>query len=503
MKRISESFTERLFRLPPFRLILALIIFQFIVHLPFFSLPPVAQHTWRQVISLAAARNYYQEDPDLLYPRSDTRVSPDDPGYSYQEFPLIYWILGMSYHLTGFGHANSRIFAFFYASLLLVFASLLLKELGVSSQRRRLTLLLMSFSPLYFYYSITLLPNIPALLFFMIAAWLYLKSMRSREFCWWVDLPGIFFLSLAIVTKATWLFYGILFAGIGLREWFRSSYRPALALKLGLWGGSAMVAAALQYRHQFALHLSNPPERQDVITLGPEWIRSFSHFVEVSRSAIGLWFTELTLGHVGMLFFLIGIFLSLRILKKKGEITLNRLFWLLWGLSASIFSLFFFPLYQLHAYYQTHILLPACYLAAMGLEAALMHQRWRKIAVVLICVAPVCTAFRIIPRWISHKNVPDALLSHSETFRQQIPQDELVLIMGDSTPNVFLYYLERKGLVLKHFEGSSAEISALYGKGFRWLLVNTEDGDPGLSRQYLTAEAERDHILLYRLLKPT
>ena len=48
------------------RIIFAIIALQFVMHIPFFSSPPVSQHTWRQVISLATAKNFYEEDARLL-----------------------------------------------------------------------------------------------------------------------------------------------------------------------------------------------------------------------------------------------------------------------------------------------------------------------------------------------------------------------------------------------------------------------------------------------------
>ena len=45
------------------------------------------------------------------------------------------------------------------------------------------------------------------------------------------------------------------------------------------------------------------------------------------------------------------------------------------------------------------------------------------------------------------KQVPDELY-HTEQINSYIPKDEMVLIFGDKSPVIYLYYLNRKGVVI-------------------------------------------------------
>ena len=459
-------------RQSPVRIIFAIIALQFVMHIPFFSSPPVSQHTWRQVISLATAKNFYEEDARLLYPRSDTRTDINDPGINYQEFPFIYWILGMSYSVTGFAHENSRVLAFILASLLLFVAYFVLRELRISRNVSLYSIFFLAFSPLYFYYSINLLPNIPALMFFLAGLWCYLRTLRYDHFRWSYDVFGILFLSLAMVTKATWLFYGLLLAGVGLYYLKQSKNPTKLFLKLGVWGACILALAGLQFYHQFSLHHANPPERQDVITMGPTLLLSWSHFLSVIKSGVGHWFVELTLGYGALIFFVVGVVKGYK--RFKSNPGFIGLFWILWAGSAIAFSLFFFPLYDRHAYYQTHILLPVSLISAYGLSFVLASRRWKTLAVTLVLLTPVYAGIRIIPRWTDNKQIPDELLSQVEAFQNTISKDDLVLVIGDSTPNVYLYYLERKGRSQFSFSRDDEKLKALKEKGYRWVVHRSD-----------------------------
>ena len=94
------------------------VLVQFVLHIPIFNLPPMGQHVWRQVMGLSMANNYYQEDLNFLESAQDIRIGEDDRGLVYTEFPLIYWLIGKSYHAFGFSHINGRLTAFFFPSYL-------------------------------------------------------------------------------------------------------------------------------------------------------------------------------------------------------------------------------------------------------------------------------------------------------------------------------------------------------------------------------------------------
>ena len=133
--------------------LLIILLVQFILHIPIFNLPPMGQHVWRQVMGLSMANNYYQEDLNFLESAQDIRIGEDDKGLVYTEFPLIYWLIGKSYHVTGFSHINGRLTAFLF-SILLIFSSYnLVKLFKYDEVFCRWFVFFLSFTPFFFYYS--------------------------------------------------------------------------------------------------------------------------------------------------------------------------------------------------------------------------------------------------------------------------------------------------------------------------------------------------------------
>ncbi|MBL7922863.1 MAG: hypothetical protein JNL88_01560, partial [Bacteroidia bacterium] len=56
-----------------------------LLHAPFLHLPPCSIHVWRQCNTLAVARNFYEEDPNILRPRVDRRG--ESTGVTGMQFP--------------------------------------------------------------------------------------------------------------------------------------------------------------------------------------------------------------------------------------------------------------------------------------------------------------------------------------------------------------------------------------------------------------------------------
>src|SRR5690606_18615829 len=70
-----------------------------LVHIFFINLPPSGVHVWRQCNTLAVARNFAEEDMNLLETRVDKRENTD--GITGSPFPLYEWGLAGLYKVFG------------------------------------------------------------------------------------------------------------------------------------------------------------------------------------------------------------------------------------------------------------------------------------------------------------------------------------------------------------------------------------------------------------------
>lgn len=70
--------------------------------------PPLeVAHAWRQTTVTMAARNFYEVDPNILYPRID--ISEDLTGITGMEFPLLNYLIYLVSLLFGYSHWYGRL----------------------------------------------------------------------------------------------------------------------------------------------------------------------------------------------------------------------------------------------------------------------------------------------------------------------------------------------------------------------------------------------------------
>ena len=79
--------------------ILLIAVFCLVIHLIYVNQPLVDDQNWRQTDTAAMARNFYEEDFRLLYPRVDWRGTTE--GYVECEFPLYPYLVALLYRVFG------------------------------------------------------------------------------------------------------------------------------------------------------------------------------------------------------------------------------------------------------------------------------------------------------------------------------------------------------------------------------------------------------------------
>ena len=78
--------------------------------------PPIeVAHAWRQTTVTMAARNFYEVDPNILYPRID--ISEDLTGITGMEFPLMNYLIYLMSEVFGYAHWYGRLINLILSSL--------------------------------------------------------------------------------------------------------------------------------------------------------------------------------------------------------------------------------------------------------------------------------------------------------------------------------------------------------------------------------------------------
>jgi len=454
------------------RFLMVIIGFQIIAHLPVLNLPPMGQHTWLQVTGLSVARNFYEEGNSLFYPRHDVRIDADDTGEIYTAFQGLFWLVGQSYHLTGFSHANGRVMALVMGLLLIVGAYKLVRLLGLDEMKSRWFVFFLSCSPLFFYYAITLVPNLPALTLFVWGTALLIPAVRQENwgFLFWI---GACLISLSTLTKPTYLFFGLPIGVIFISRYLKTRRFGLIVAAAALFLIVA-VPNVLQYLHALDIFRQAPLERQRHAELAPLYGQTtLQDVMSAIRPAVVEWFLQMFVNTAAVPIFLVGCYRAVRNRTWRGE---AGLFWLAWLASFLVFASAFVLRFREHAYYMTPMLLPAALGSAYGVGTMLSSRRWRALTCLLLVLVPLVMVGRVYHRWTWAKQVPVELLTRSAEFREVIPRAERVLIIGDSSPNIYLYYLGRKGVFIPG-QVSVAAIGYYKDKGFKWAVSDVGEAD--------------------------
>src|SRR5436190_9169865 len=84
------------------------ILLYFLIRLFGITNPPLEiAHNWRQVTGLMVARNFYEVDPNILYPRVD--MAGERTGITGTEFPLFNYLIFLAALLFGWADWYGRL----------------------------------------------------------------------------------------------------------------------------------------------------------------------------------------------------------------------------------------------------------------------------------------------------------------------------------------------------------------------------------------------------------
>jgi 4-amino-4-deoxy-L-arabinose transferase-like glycosyltransferase len=464
-------------RWSPRRFFALLIAAQALLHIPVFPLPPMGQHTWRQMMWAAPARNWAEEGGRFFYPQHDVRVAADDKGYLYHEFPLLFWLIGQSYRVTGMHDINGRLLLFGVGIVLLIGAYALAKALGHSELRARWFTFFLWGSPWFFYYSVTLESSLPALAWFVVGLTALVPSLREGSIGWkfWI---GMALITVGTVSKQTFLFFGLPVAFLFL-YYFPRHRRFAV---FGAGFAALLLFGAIHaaiYHHTLTLYEQAPIERQvywELSSVPPphSWAEAWHALIRPLMT----WIPELFINTAALPFFAAGLVWAWTRREPSWE---RRGFWLAWTVSLLLFCATFLTRLRDHEYYLTPIVMLTALLSAGGAEGWFAARRLRWLAVVLVVLVPVVMVDRVHQRWTVNRQVPVELLEHAAELQRLIPPDARVVVVGDRSPLVYLYYLHRKGVSMRYDEES--ELPRLMRYGFRWAVSSRPlDAAPVLAR---------------------
>lgn len=467
-----------------------------LAHLPFMDMPPRGTHTWRQCNTLSVARNFYEEDMNVLRPRIDRRQDTD--GVTGMQFPSYEFAVASVYQLVGDEDWVARVVQFIFFSFGIWGMYRLVLVISDNRLLAGVAAWLFTWSPEMFYHGINALPDVLALAASLWGLYLFLAHLKTASN---IQLIGsMLLLILAGATKLQYLSVGGAIA-FALIVYWSKNFSWAHLVKISLFGISTLAVSGGWYVYARELQKENHlPDFGIAVQSFP----TLSETLDILHINLQMDIPESLLGFGTFAAFIAGIVFLIRE-KKWRSIGGTILFgWILVLVTYHILEL---KQMESHQYYMMPHIPIMIIVAAFGV-LRLIGSKWRSVAVLILIGAPIFAGVRIIPaRWMNDPQVNLSL--YDETTRNEIianiPQGELAICGSDNSLGIYPYFLHIKGFAFNDQYSLTSEkrgqlfIENWIEKGATILVTDQSASDLDVN-EYISEELYHGHgFWIYRL----
>lgn len=442
------------------------------------NLPPLPMHIWRQGDCLSLTWHYYTGEADLLSPVIHSRIADGgESGKSAGEFPILYWLIGHIWRVTGPSEFVYRAFGLVLHGIASFFLFRTLQRVLRSDFWAILLSFLLFTSPVLLYYSVSFLTDVPAFDLTLIGWYFVVRYWQERIPRHWI--AGIMFFTLAMLLKVTAGMSLVAITGLYaialVLPKMGASYRVALPpFKLGsgtiLFGVACIIAWYLHAEHYNEIHYG----RYTFNNLWPIWEMSSEELDRALRYGRDILVFQVFDTSVWLVIITALAVLLLHVRELPTAVSLLNGMLLV---GVVLYTLFWFHAVDGHDYYFINPIIPLLILVVTWLwwlkerHPDLFQARWLRWAMVLLlaynvayarnnlimrsnpmsqmnrddllptyhCVEPGYWNALVDPKW---KDMWDAA---PYLTRIGVGTHDPVISLDDGTINTSLYFMRRPG----------------------------------------------------------
>lgn len=423
----------------PFILLVFTLLASITLHWKIFSTDLIGVHLWRQIQNQWNIRNFYREDNNILNPRIAAHNLGHEGNILRYEFPMMQWSIAQVQRVLGESIAVTRGFLFlsgffgvigFYTLILLLFRERILAALGAW---------MLNFSPIFYYYTVNPMSDIPAMaaqIWMLVFAVKFYRQKELKLLVW----SGLFF-GLAGLFKLPYALFGLVpLTAAGLIYWNKE--RPTsffIESLLILLAFSLPVAAWYSYAIR-------DWESMGVLK-GIFGMEDKTDLFRIIKFHVFNWLPGYLVQPAGLVFLIWGL---ISLLWKKPKFT-----GLIILLGAGILASLGYYIYELnmistvHDYYMLPFLPGLYILVVYGLSLVPDRMVFKILTLMLLLAMPVWTYTKINAHfWHIDRNGFNAdWFNFSESLKQAAPNDSLCIFLNDNSGVVFPYEADKQGYV--------------------------------------------------------
>ena len=464
-----------------------------LMHFPAFHKELVGIHVWRQTETQSTIDNFYREDMSIFNPRKNERANGS--GISRKEFPLMQWMVALSYQITGRSILVTRIWMFIIGLFSVAGMYFLIRSVLQRAWPAVIGAWAFNFSPAFFYYTINPLPDNLALCFSIWGLIFFLKWIRTKNdsALIWAGM----FLALGTLCKLPYvLYYSIpgtwFLLALRRKDQKESPLKKGLILFLpiilplvwyasviGGWQGNGIVQGITANNHSI-VELLGYLKYHLVSTL-----------------------PELLLNYASLPFFIAAIFYIFKTSDYKRKLFLPFLAGLIAVTAYFVFEINMIE--KVHDYYlfpfYPFLFLLVGYGAGIFLEKG---AAWRFVALGLCLLMPLTAWLRMGNKWNeSQPGFNRDLLIHRAELRLAVPDSSLCIVGNDISHYIFFYYVNKKGWLFDSDNFKPSQVKDAIEKGAAYLYSDsrTIDENPEIVQLLGRKIMDKGSIRVFELKK--
>jgi len=418
------------------------LILSLIFHWPIFKKDITGLHSWRQSQTQLNIRYFYREDPNILNTRGAHFNGGKDNLYRY-EFPLMQWSIAMIQKVFGDPIIVTRICIFIIGLLTLIAFSLLIFTLYKDPLLSALGFWALTFSPVFFYYTVNPIPDNLALCGAMFYLFFAMRNYEKEKLV--NHFAAAFFLLIATLSKLPFIVFSAFSIVYFLQQWSASNYKLSSKwiLSVSIYP-LFLIPAFLWYKWVM------PGWEGNGILHGIfDNDNSWANIQRILLYHIQVMFPKILLNPVSIIAIVLALFFSVKSKEfiSRRNIALNVVL---------IFVLLYFFLeinmIDIHHDYYMMPFLPLLYLAIVyGSKKILESKTYLKFAVIpIFLIMPFQNSFQNKDSWSEEKSGFNRdIFTYQEELKNAVPQKERVIVLNDVSQFFLFYKLDKEGYVFK------------------------------------------------------
>jgi hypothetical protein len=436
------------------------------MHFEHFPKQLVSIHVWRQTII-----NFYEGDMNIFNPARNERGSGD--GIFRMEFPLMQWLVALTYKVFGNHLIITRIFMFVIGLFSVLGMYRLLTGLFQNDKLALAGAWAFNFSPSFYYYTINPLPDNLALCCSIWGLALFFSWIRKNKLS--ALLFSGLFLSTGALCKLPFILYFIVPLAWFVIEMTKNGIRRKLLINL--------LVTALFLLPPFAWYASvvSQWEAKGIVNGILRNDIPLTTILDYLQYNIVSTLPELLLNYGSLLFFLSGFYFM-----WKNKLYKKPFFTELAILGLGVIAYFLYELNMIanvHDYYLFPFLPLLFMLVAYGAFNLLQHKVkvMRYLALFLLLILPLTAWLRMQVRW--NEDSPGFnkdLLSYKQDLRGVVPKNALCVVGNDESHHIFFYYVDKKGWGFNNDELFASDLRQMIEQGAGYLYSDSRAVDENI-----------------------